>query len=80
MASAVIAWIADKAATYLFDAIKDALFGDAADQIDFLIEKQDEVKRTIETLALEGRIYEASQHIMDWTVQLKEKLAVADHG
>ncbi|KAL1714065.1 hypothetical protein EV715DRAFT_295509 [Schizophyllum commune] len=80
MASAIIAWIADKAASYLFDAIKDALFGDAADKVDFLIEQQDEVRRTIETLALEGRIYEASQHIMDWTVQLKEKLAIADRG
>ncbi|KAL1658919.1 hypothetical protein GGF50DRAFT_18518, partial [Schizophyllum commune] len=73
-------WIADKAGSYLFDAIKDGLFGDAADKVDFLIEKLDEVKRTIETLALEGRMYEASQHIMDWTVQLKEKLAVADRG
>ena len=80
MTSAIIAWIADKAASYLFDAIKDALFGDAADKVDFLIEQQDEVRRTIETLALEGRIYEASQHIMDWTVQLKEKLAIADRG
>ena len=49
-------------------------------KVDFLIEQQDEVRRTIETLALEGRIYEASQHIMDWTVQLKEKLAIADRG
>ncbi|KAI4294717.1 hypothetical protein K525DRAFT_274079 [Schizophyllum commune Loenen D] len=67
MASAIIAWIADKAGSYLFDAIKDGSFGDAADKVGFLIEKLDEFKRTIETLALEGRIYEASQHIMDWT-------------
>ncbi|KAI0742643.1 hypothetical protein C8Q80DRAFT_1273270 [Daedaleopsis nitida] len=80
MASAIISWVAKQAGSYIFDAVKKELFGDAADKMDILIKEQEEIKHTIETLELEGRIYEASQHIMDWTVQLKEKLVIADRG
>ena len=80
MALDMITWVGSQAGSYIFDEVKKGLFGEAADKMDILIKQQEEIKHTIETLALEGRIYEASQHIMNWTVQLKEKLAVADRG
>lgn len=81
MASAILSWVAKQAGSYIFDLVKNELFGEAADNMSILIKQQEEIKHTIETLELEGRIYESSQHIMDWTVQLREKLVVADrHG
>ena len=80
MATAIITWVAKLAGSYIFNEVKNGLFGQAADKMDVLIRQQQDIKHTIETLALEGRIYEASQHIMDWTVQLKEKLGVAGRG
>lgn len=80
MASAILTCIGKQAGSYIFDAVKKHLFGDAAEKMDVLIKQQEEIKNTIETLELEGRIYEASQHILNWTIQLKEKLAVAGRG
>ena len=80
MASAILSWVAKQAGSYIFDQVKKGLFGEAADKMDILIKQQEEIKHLIETMGLEDRIYEACQHIMDWTVQLKEKLAVAGRG
>ena len=80
MASAILSWVAKQAGSYIFGQVKKGLFGEAADKMDILIKQQEEIKHLIETMGLEDRIYEACQHIMDWTVQLKEKLSVAGRG
>ena len=60
--------------------MKERQFQKASEDMASLIQQQQETRETIISLIHQQHIDGASQQIMNWTVQLKEKLGVASNG